>query len=112
MTNIKLNGGADLIVQGSNTPLTLRFREDVSSSQYMEVHLSHLGEELKHWSVEDLTINENIAEAPLLQEETLSFPCGICEIEVKWIDENGKLRFGRKIRDSVVHRNDRTIVGE
>ena len=101
-----------MIVQGSNSPLTLRFKEDVSNCQYIEVHLSHLGEELKHWSMEDLVISENIAEAPLLQEETLSFPCGICEIEVKWMDENGTLKFGRKVRDSVILRNDRTIVGE
>lgn len=101
-----------MIIQGSNTPLTLRFKEDVSNCQFIEVHLSHLGEELKHWSIEDLVINENIAEAPLFQEETLSFPCGICEIEVKWMDQNGKLRFGRTIRDSVTHRSDRTVVGE
>lgn len=101
-----------MIVQGSNTPLTLRFKEDVSNCQYMEVHLSHLGEELKHWSAGDLNINGSLVEAPLFQEDTLSFPCGICEIEVKWVDQEGVLKFGRKIRDSVVLRNDRTIVGE
>lgn len=101
-----------MIIQGSNTPLTLRFKEDVSNCQFIEVHLSHLGEELKHWSMGDLIIDENVAEAPLLQEETLSFPCGICEIEVKWMDQDGKLRFGRTIRDSVAHRSDRTVVGE
>ena len=101
-----------MIIQGSNTPLMLRFKDDASNYSSIEVHLTHLGEELKHWSVEDLVINGNLVEAPLFQEDTLSFPCGICEIEVKWIDQNGKLRFGKKIRDSVILRNDRTIVGE
>ena len=101
-----------MIIQGSNTPLTLRFKEDVSNYQYIEVHLSHLCEELKHWSLEDLTIDGNVVEAPLLQEETLSFPCGICEIEVKWMDQDGQMKFGRRIRDSVVRRNDKTVVGE
>lgn len=101
-----------MIIQGSNTPLMLRFKDDASNYSSIEVHLTHLGEELKHWSIADLTINENLVEAPLSQEETLSFPCGICEIEVKWVDQEDKLRFGRKIRDSVVLRRDRTIVGE
>lgn len=101
-----------MIVQGANTPLILKFKEDTSEYQYIEVHLSHLGEELKHWSIEDLSVNGNIVEAPLFQEETLSFPCGICEIEVKWIDQNDVLHLSRKIRDSVIRRNDRTIVGE
>lgn len=101
-----------MIIQGSKEPLVFRFKEDASNYQNIEIHLSHLGEELKHWSVDDLTVTENIVRAPLFQEDTLSFPCGMCEIEVKWVDHEGNLRFGRKIRDSVTQRNDRTVVGE
>lgn len=100
------------IIQGSNLPIIIRFSENVPTHTEFEVSLGIAGKEVKHWSEDDLVISGKDVKAPLTQEETLDLPAGGCTIEAKWLNSAGDTDFIEPIRDKIVARTDRTIMGD
>ena len=77
-----------MIVQGSNTPITVTF--DVQPAD-VEITLHNEIEILKQWDYEELVFDETglVCKATYTQDESLQWEEGPCEIEVRWIDATG-----------------------
>ena len=97
------------IIQGTNKPITFVFANDVSFTD-IKVSLNSYTKELKHWNKNDLVIEGNIIQAPLTQEESLSFGQGKATLEVKWLDED-VTEFSNIIPVQIEERKDKTILG-
>lgn len=100
-----------MIIQGSNQPITISFDEDMSLQSDIEIALFSGSTELKHWSKEDLTIDEDVIQAPLTQEETMDFPAGSAILEVKWYDTDSMTQHTDPFRVWISGRKDHTIMG-
>lgn len=77
-----------MIRQGSNEPIVITFDTlpaDVSVTLCNEIQT------LKHWDMEGLIpSSDGISyRAPYLQEESLEWEEGPCEIHVRWVDADG-----------------------
>lgn len=99
-----------MIIQGSNTPVLIDvFREDVTD---MSVSLRVPGAEVKHWGLDDLTVDDSgLMVAPITQEESMAWEDGECTIEIKWTDVDGNTNFAI-IKEHIVKWGDRTLLSE
>lgn len=101
-----------MIIQGTNVPITLTFPVNMDRAKEIEVSLlTEGGQELKHWSRDMLSIDGCIVFCSLTQEETITFPACRCRIEVKWLDEHGRVNFADVIYDRISYRADKTVMG-
>lgn len=100
-----------MIIQGSNWPITFRFSSNMESVQDISVSLyTKEKEELKHWSMEDLTISGAMVVAPITQEESMEFPSGDVSIEVKWLAEDDYIYHSTIKRTICAYRYDKTVL--
>lgn len=99
-----------MIIQGTNNPIIFIFPKVISDIKDIEISLYTAKKELKHWTLTDVTIEGKTIQAPLTQEETVTFPIGQCFIEVKWINENGKTEFAGILENEIISRKDHTIM--
>lgn len=101
-----------MIITGSNAPIIFRMPEPIESIRGFSVLLCKCDAEIKSWTDEDLTFVDNMVIAPLSQEETMEFPLGSCTIHLKWLSENGVVKFNKAI-DSYIHKHpDKNILGD
>lgn len=105
-----------MIIQGTNNPLIFTFSEpmttvaDIEISLYTEDKTAGTTTEWKHWTLEDVEINETEVIANIKQEESILFPEGKCFIEVKWMNALGRTEFAKILSTNIVKRNDKTIM--
>lgn len=100
-----------MIIQGSNWPLTFRFKNNMENVQDISVSLYTKDKvELKHWDKDDLTIDGDMVVAPITQEESLGFPAGACAIEVKWLAADEYIYHNYIKRTIVDYRYDKTTL--
>lgn len=96
-----------MIIQGSNEPIVIEFRVD---HEIKKVNIALFGEHdavIKEWSFDGGDIIDNTVVAPLSEEETMEFPCGILMLEVKWLDGNDTIWHGNVISIRCSKRNDK-----
>lgn len=103
-----------MIVQGSNNPLKIKFNASVEDYPILVVTLwekqsDEGGRLLKTWQKADMTILEDIAYCPLLEEETKEYQCAYVFLEAKGLDENGETIFWDRYRMPVKERFDKVI---
>lgn len=105
-----------MIIQGTNNPLIFTFSEpmttisDIEISLYTEDKETNTQKEWKHWTKDDVEIEETKITAPLRQEETIIFPEGKCFIEVKWMNAFGHTEFAKVLTTTISKRIDKTIM--
>lgn len=99
-----------MIIQGTNVPIIFIFPASVADILAVEVSLYQEKRQLKHWNYCDVTIDDNKIIAPLKQSETILFPSGKCNIEVKWVDADGQVNFARNLVNTIVERFDKTVM--
>lgn len=103
-----------MIIQGTNNPLVFTFSDtmdtiaDIEISLYIETEKG--SKELKHWTLQDIEIDENQIIAPIKQEESIKFPEGKCFIEVKWMNAFGRTEFAKVLSNTITKRVDKTIM--
>lgn len=87
-----------MIVQGSNEPVVLIFREDLSDESFKGFSAllvrKATGATLKHWDADDIEVltetNETTGDVitqvvmPLTEDETMAMPFGTAILEIKW----------------------------
>lgn len=101
-----------MIITGSNAPIIFRMPEPIESIKGFSILLCKYDAELKSWTDDDLTFVDNMVIAPLSQDETMEFPLGACTIHLKWLAENGVVKFNKTI-DSYIHKHpDKNILGD
>jgi len=101
-----------MIIQGSNEPIVLSFREAENlPASAMSVSLRNERKELKHWSLSDITIEDEGMTyiIPISQQESKEWDEGPCVIEIKWLNAADNTIFLR-LRDYIVHWGDKTIL--
>jgi hypothetical protein len=105
-----------MIIQGSNSPITIAFDSDVSN--VIEWSVALFGEDrrgmpsilLKHWGTGDLLVNGSVVCAPLTESETMDFmPC-VATLEVKWLDGEDNIFHSDTARIRVSGRKDKTVL--
>lgn len=99
-----------IIIQGTNKPITLTFAKAIDFAD-ISVKLSNVNGALKVWKKTDLDIEDNIAQAPLTQQETLAFKEGKAALEVKWL-EDGYTEFSEIVPVEILKRTDTTVLVE
>lgn len=99
-----------MIIQGTNIPLIFTFSDDMTDIKDIEISLYTEAKELKHWSMCNIDIDNEIIIAPLTQAESILFPAGKCFIEVKWMDRDGKVNFAKNLTNIIVERHDKTVM--
>lgn len=108
-TAVKQNDYA-VIPQGSNNPLVIEFDEPMTMP-VLSVSLwdNTQTKGIKKWSLDDVTVQDNLVICPLTEEETRNFPsCGVV-LEVKAVDDNGYTVFWQHTPVKVAKRSDRFI---
>ena len=98
------------IIQGSNSPITLIFSQNMSSIKNFNASLWHGSTMMKRWSMSDINIIQNEIELPLTEKETLDFISGRARIEAKWIPEIGDIELANEVTVDVESRKDKTEV--
>ena len=96
------------LIQGTNKPITLTFSEEVDFSD-MSVELVNFLGIIKEWKKDELIINGPVVICPLAQEETINFPEGGANLEIKWIDD-GVTEFADLVEIDIVPRMNQTIL--
>ena len=96
------------IIQGSNTPITLTFEEDVDFPSLV-MSLWKNNAELKRWNIEDMEISGDTINLPLDEDETCKFPEGKIVLQTKGLDKGENVVFWEDIELSVTSRKDRII---
>ena len=98
------------IIQGSNTPITLIFSQDMSNIVQLNVSLWRGDNKLKNWTLNDVTIVFNEIELPLSERETISFIPGRAIIEAKWLPKVGDIELAKEATIEIEERKDKTEV--
>lgn len=96
-----------LIPQGSNSPITLTFTDEVNPSAFSAV-LVAAGRIVKRWSAANVGAAGNIVILPLTETETAAFPEGKALLEVKWLDGDVVI-FAESIPMEIGERIDRGV---
>lgn len=103
-----------MIIQGTNNPLIFTFSESMTTIADIEISLyvdaAEGSRELKHWTKDEVKIEDTQITAPLRQEESVKFPEGKCYIEVKWMNDGGRTEFAKTLTNTITRRNDKTIM--
>lgn len=100
------------IIQGSNIPIVLEFENDMATASKIEASLNNGDAELKHWSIDDVEIEDNLISLPLYESETMDFEGGTVRLEVKILDADDIIIFYNEIKLKVVSRFDKTRLTE
>ena len=99
-----------MIILSSNKPVLVVTSDDLSSYQ-LRANLSRLGYKIKVWNKEDMIFHDkngkHIIELPLSQEETKMFKSGNMIFEIKWLDSEGYVQFGKQVEVYVNNRYDK-----
>lgn len=100
-----------MLIQGTNTPITLTFDIDVTSTMQSLVATlwTRSGELLKRWEMSDMTINGTTVTLPLNEDETKWFPDGVLKMEIKGLNQGGQTIFWEEEEVLVKLRKDRGI---
>jgi hypothetical protein len=102
-----------MIIQGTNVPLEFSFASSMEQIQDIEIHLyDKQKQEIKHWSIEDVTIENEKVIVPIEQKESINFPVGDCHFEIKWLDVDGKTNFAKSLCTTIIERIDKTLMQE
>lgn len=101
-----------MIITGSNTPIIFRMPEPIDSIKGISIVLCKYDIVLKSWTDEDLTFLDDMVIAPLSQNETMKFPLGSCSIHLKWLGENGVVKFNKTIDSYIYKHPDETVLGD
>lgn len=103
-----------MIIQGTNNPLIFTFSESMETIADIEISLyidaADGSRELKHWTKDEVKIEDTQITAPIRQEESVKFPEGKCYIEVKWMNDGGRTEFAKTLTNQITKRNDKTIM--
>lgn len=100
-----------MIIQGTNRPIILSFQDSMEDIKDIEVCL--YGSEnafLKHWDIEDISIEDKKVICPITQYESINFTPGKCHIEVKWMNEYGETCFAKTLNTTIVERYCKSIM--
>lgn len=99
-----------MIIQGSNSPITLTFDSDISEIPTIVATLWRgKGNLFKQWNKSDMEIDETTAELPLTEEETAGLDGGTVVLDVKGVDDTGAIIFYEEAYVQVLARRDSTI---
>ena len=98
------------IIQGSNTPITLIFSQDMSNIVQLNVSLWRGDNKLKDWTLNDVTVVFNEIELPLSERETINFIPGRAIIEAKWLPKVGDIELAKEATIEIKERKDKTEV--
>ena len=98
------------IIQGSNTPITLIFSQDMSNIVQLNVSLWRGDNKLKNWTLNDVTVVFNEIELPLSERETINFIPGRAIIEAKWLPKVGDIELAQEATIEIKERKDKTEV--
>ena len=98
------------IIQGSNTPITLIFSQDMSNIVQLNVSLWRGDNKLKNWTLNDVTVVFNEIELPLSERETINFIPGRAIIEAKWLPKVGDIELAKEATIEIKERKDKTEV--
>lgn len=101
-----------VIIQGSNTPITITFSDNTENFTDLHIMLTTETYVLKHWTFDDI-VREDIytISCPLTQEETVAFEEGGAILEVKWMEDD-IVQFAKQVQVKIVHRYDHHIIGD
>ena len=100
------------IIQGSNSPIVLEFEDNMSTASKIECSLNNGDTELKHWSIDDVVVEENLISLPLYESETMNFESGTAYLDAKILDVDGVIIFYNSFKLKVVNKFDRTKLTE
>lgn len=98
------------MIKGQNAPLIILMNENVDATK-VHALLYNVAGELKHWTTEDITIDENEIILPLSEEETLQFTAGRANLEVKLLDSDGYIQFTEVFNLNIEDRQDVHRIG-
>lgn len=98
------------IIQGSNSPITLIFSQDMSSIKNFNASIWRGNTMMKRWSMSDINIVKNEIELPLTEKETLDFISGRARVEAKWLPEFGDIELANEVTVDIESRKDKTEV--
>ena len=98
------------IIQGSNTPITLIFSQDMSNIVQLNVSLWRGDNKLKNWTLNDVTVVFNEIELPLSERETINFIPGRAIIEAKQLPKVGDIELSKEATIEIKERKDKTEV--
>lgn len=96
-----------MLIQGSNTPITLIFSDDMSEIQNIEVSIWKGDCLMKRWGLSDVNIIRNEIELPLTERDTMHLRPGRAIIEAKWIPSVGDIEIAKRVTIEIDDRNDR-----
>lgn len=98
-----------MIIQGSNTPITLTMDSDVSTIPTLVATLWADEKLLKRWDTADMTIEGATISLPLTEAETAKMKAGKAVVNVKGLDTNSTTIFWDEAVINIVSRKDRNI---
>lgn len=99
------------ILQGSNEPLLLETDEEaIKELTSFSAALVDRDTILKIWTLEDITIQENILILPLKESETLALNNGLVTLDIKGLNKNGTIIFMELVDFHVIHRANKTVL--
>ena len=99
-----------MIIQGSNSPLTLTFDTDVSGIPTLVATLwAGVGTMIKRWDKADMEIDEDIVYLPLTEEETSAMAPGIVALDVKGLNDDGEIIMYDEADVQIISRRDSGI---
>lgn len=100
------------IIQGSNDPLVLEI-DGVVEFEKISAVLCSKGNVIKEWSSDDAEIEGNYVILPLEENETLLFDKGNATLDIKGLDNKGKIVFMNLVEYIVVERfNKKRLTGD
>lgn len=98
-----------MIIQGSNTPITLTMDGDLSTIPTIVATLWNDAQMLKRWNLADMTVDGSTITLPLTEAETSAMKPGKVIAEVKGLDSTDSTIFWDEAVISVVGRYDKGI---
>ncbi len=106
--------GQFTIIQGTNSPIRLEVDDDASDSIDISITLFDSSQnELKHWGINDVTIETNIITCPLTQDDTMGFPLNSnCYLEAKRSASDGTIIPYPRTSVTIEGRFDRYVLNE
>lgn len=97
------------IYQGGNSPIILEVPFDLNTIEKVEASLWIFGTELKHWSTDDITTEDNkFVILPISENETMGFQCGTGKFEVKMLNNQDEIILFEDITATVLRKSDKT----
>lgn len=98
-----------IILQGSNSPITITFEDELTGLKNIVASLWKGSKELKRWEKQDMAVGGFTAILPLEEDETKAFPKGYITLELKGIDTADQVVFWEDNVLTVIARTDKAI---